>query len=306
MTRMYSNLDQLPESLYSAAIAVGNFDGVHRGHAKLIQRLVDVARSVNGPVLAMTFDPPPQAILVPQRALPKPLTTLARRAELLASLGVDALVAYPTDAKLLALSPQDFFQQIVVGKLHARAMVEGPNFRFGRDRSGGTDLLAELCREHDMQFEIAEATSDADGMLSSTRIRGLLNAGNIEQANRMLTSDYELQGVVSHGAQRGHGLGFPTANLTEIETFIPAAGVYAGSVVLDGSTLPAAVNVGPNPTFDESHSKVEVHIIGWNAPLYGTKLACQLHRRIRDVEKFDTVEALRAQIELDIIACLNS
>lgn len=306
MNRLYSSVDQLPESLYSAALAVGNFDGVHRGHAELVKRLVQAARSINGPAIAMTFDPPPQAILVPQRALPNPLTTISRRAELLAALGVDALIAYPTDAKLLALSPRDFFDQIVVGKIHARAMVEGPNFRFGRDRAGGTDLLAELCRNHDMKFEVAEATTDGEGMVSSTRIRGLLSAGNIEQANAMLTANYELRGLVSQGAQRGRELGFPTANLTEIETFIPGAGVYAGSVQLDDITYPAAINIGTNPTFNDASLKVEVHVIGWDGPLYGTHLTCQLHQRVRDVKKFESLEELRAQIERDIEACQST
>lgn len=304
MAQIISDPQDYPSSLHGAAVAVGNFDGVHRGHARLIAKLIDTAREVGGPAVVLTFDPPPQAVLVPDRPWPAPLTPIARRAELLGALGVEALVAAPTDQGLLSLSAREFFQRIIVDQLRAGAMVEGPNFRFGRDRAGDTRLLAELCQGAGIKFSVAEATQDAEGLISSSRIRGLLAAGDVASANGMLTQPYELTGLVGDGARRGRQLGFPTANLTQIKSLIPAHGVYAGSVQLQSKEFPAAVNIGPNPTFDDEQSKVEVHIIGWEGTLYGQLLSCKLMSRIRDVLKFSSLENLRNQIRKDIAAAL--
>ncbi|MEZ6135951.1 MAG: riboflavin biosynthesis protein RibF [Pirellulaceae bacterium] len=283
---------------------MSNFDGVHRGHARLIAEVVAQADRLQAPTLVMTFDPPPQAILVPADVC-IPLTPIPRRADLLSELGVDMVVAYPTDGQLLSLSARDFFQQIIVNTFHASGMVEGPNFRFGRDRSGGVDLLDELCRHQAISFSVVEAAADATGMISSTRIRGLLADGDIAAANAMLTQSYQLSGIVSPGAQRGRELGFPTANLTDIAAFIPAHGVYAGCVTIAGRRFQAAINIGPNPTFDEAQAKVEVHILGWSGTLYGQSLCCTLTKRIREVRRFASVGDLRAQIEKDVAEVAN-
>jgi riboflavin kinase/FMN adenylyltransferase len=225
---------------------------------------------------------------------------MKRRANLLAELGVDAVFAYPTDAALLSLSPRDFFDQIVVSQFHASGMIEGPNFRFGRDRSGGVELLSQLCQANKMKFSVVEAIADSTGMISSTRIRGLLAKGDVMAANALLTEPYEIGGLVSSGSQRGRELGYPTANLIDIESFVPGHGVYSGSVELAGERYRAAVNIGPTPTFDDDTAKVEVHIIGWSGELYGQKLDCRLEKRIRDVRRFESVEELRQQISEDI------
>ena len=269
MAQILTDLSAVPNSLLHGALAIGNFDGVHRGHAGLIERLVTMARRVSGPALILTFDPPPQAILVPQRKLAQPLSTIERRGELVGALGVDALIAYPTDKNLLGLTARDFFQQIVVQRLKARGMVEGPNFRFGRDRAGDTTLLAELCQQQAMVFEVAQAAQSGEAMISSSRIRACLTAGDVEGANAMLTQPYQIEGLVSPGAQRGRDLGFPTANLTQVQSFVPAAGVYAGMVDVDGVAHRAAINVGPFLTFGEEDLKVEVHLVGWQGDLYG-------------------------------------
>jgi riboflavin kinase/FMN adenylyltransferase len=255
----------------------------------------------------MTFDPPPAALLFPQRPLTPPLTTIERRAELLFDLGVDALVAYPTDSYLLLLTAEQFFQQKLVNVFHARAVVEGPNFRFGRDRSGDVENLRTMCETVDIAFDVAEPASDDLGLISSTRIRQLLAAGELEQANAHLTHPYSLSGKVVKGAQRGRQLGFPTANLDQIKTLVPAPGVYSGWVNLNGSSLPAAINVGPNPTFDESHNKVEVHIINYaGAALYDQTLQVALATKIRDIQKFSSVDKLQLQLAADIRQCQQS
>lgn len=306
MAHIFTGLDEFPQSLRGGAVAVGNFDGVHRGHACLIQELLASAQAVKGPAIVLTFDPPPVAVLVPSAPPSPPLTSIQRRAELLGLLGVDVLIAYPTDRELLKLNPQEFFDQVILKRIGARAMVEGPNFRFGRDRLGDTRILGQLCRGAGTELRVVPATSDDSGsMISSTRIRELLSGGAVDRANLMLTRPYRIDGIVTKGAQRGRELGFPTANLENLSCFLPGHGVYAGSVHLQGADRPAAIHIGPNPTFGERHAKVEVHVIGWSGNIYGERLACNLIKKVRDVRQFDSAQELKMQLRDDVAACAN-
>lgn len=304
MAQLLDSLQDFPDSLRGGAVAVGNFDGVHLGHARLVRELIGQAHSVGGPSIVLTFDPPPVAILVPERTPSPPLTSLRRRAELLGFLGVDVLVAYPTDRELLNLSAEAFFAEKIVDCLGAKAMVEGPNFRFGKDRAGDTQLLQNLCRDAGLQLSIVQAREDATGsMISSTRVRQLLTEGNIVAANSMLTRPYRVEGIVTKGAQRGRQLGFPTANLESIGCLLPKHGVYAGQTSIEGRDYAVAVNIGPNPTFGEQQDKVEMHVIGWSGAVYGERLFCTLWDRVRDIRRFGSADALREQLQADIHVC---
>jgi riboflavin kinase/FMN adenylyltransferase len=201
---------------------------------------------------------------------------------------------------LLDLTPIQFYDQVLVQRLGMRAMVEGDNFRFGKDRAGDVRLLSEICQRDEIRFEVAASIADQHGLVSSSRIRKLLTEGNVSQANTMLTRPYRISGLVSRGAGRGAGLGFPTANLANIKTLIPGHGVYAATVELDGKPYAAAINIGPNPTFGEMQSKVEVHIVGWQKDLYGQSLDCNLLEKVRDVVRFENVSQLLNQIQLDV------
>ena len=281
-------------------MAVGNFDGVHLGHAKIIERLLAVAKRVNGPAVVFTFDPHPVRLLRAQQA-PPPLTWTERKATLLGELGVDHVIAYPTDEALLQLTPEEFFEQIVNGRLSARAMVEGPNFYFGRDRRGNIERLKEFCSQADIMLEVVEQVTIGGEYVSSSRVRKLIEQGQVEEADRLLTRPYRLRGMVTHGASRGHRLGFPTANLNAIDTLLPAAGVYAGRALLaDGARCPAAINIGANPTFADPSLKVEVHLIDWQGALYGEPLEVDILARLREIQRFDGIEALKAQLNNDI------
>jgi riboflavin kinase/FMN adenylyltransferase len=294
------DLSDWPSGLRQGAVAIGNFDGVHLGHARIIERLLAVAKHVNGPAVVFTFDPHPVRLLRPQHA-PPPLTWTERKAELLGEIGVDHVIAYPTDEALLRLAPEEFFEQIVRGRLAARAMVEGPNFYFGRDRRGNIERLKELCSQADMMLEVVEPITIAGEYVSSSRVRKLIESGQVEEADRLLTRPYRLRGMVIHGASRGHRIGFPTANLNAIDTLLPAAGVYAGRALLaDGARCPSAINVGANPTFADQSHKVEVHLIDWQGALYGEPLEVDFLARLRDIQRFDGVEALKAQLHKDI------
>lgn len=282
-------------------LSIGNFDGVHRGHAVLLERLIQRAKENGLPSVVLTFDPPPVRILAPQQCPPQ-LTTPQQKAELIGKSGVDAVVLYPTDRALLELSPEDFFEQIVVQQLSASGMVEGPNFCFGRDRAGNTDVLEELCREWGLSLDIVRPAERDGRIVSSSEIRRALGAGQIEEANAMLGRAYELAGRVGSGAGRGRSLGFPTANLIGVETMLPGDGVYAGRAHVKEQAYSAAVHLGPNPTFTDGERKLEVHVIGFSGDLYGQSLKVELLSRLRDVRRFDSEQAIRTQIAADVVA----
>jgi riboflavin kinase/FMN adenylyltransferase len=292
-------LTALPESLRHGAVAIGNFDGVHLGHARIVERLLAAAKKVNGPALVFTFDPHPVRLLRPAEA-PPPLTWTERKAELLAELGVDALVAYPTDELLLQLSPREFFEQIVRQALDARAMVEGPNFFFGHHRAGTIDVLRSLTSEAGISLDVVEPYQLGDEYVSSSRVRRLIAAGEVQTAAKLLTQPYRIRGMVTHGAGRGAKLGFPTANVDAIDTLLPAMGVYAARAHVQGASWPAAVNIGPNPTFGEHAFKVEGHLLDFTGTLYGQPLEVDFLARLRGVQSFPSVPALLAQLEQDV------
>ena len=299
--KLIRDLAMLPAELRSGAVAIGNFDGVHLGHARIVERLIAQALRVGGPALVFTFDPHPVRLLRPAEA-PPPLTWTDRKAELLVELGVDSMIAYPTDQELLNLSAREFFDQIVIGKLGAKAMVEGPNFYFGRGRTGTIEVLRDFTEAAGIRLEVVEPVAVEGEFVSSSRVRRLLHEGQVEAACHMLTRPYRIRGMVTHGAARGAKIGFPTANLNAIDTLLPAVGVYGGLAHFEGSHYPAAINLGSNPTFGEQALKVEVHLIGFEGSLYGQPLEVDFLGRLRDTRPFSGVEALQNQLKQDIAA----
>jgi riboflavin kinase/FMN adenylyltransferase len=292
---------EVPERWRGAFLAVGNFDGVHCGHAHLVDRLRARAEAVGAPALALTFDPPPAAVLRPERA-PVPLTWTARKAALLRQAGATEVGVFRTGPWLLGLTAREFFDRVVLGQFSARGMVEGPTFGFGRDRGGDARLLASWCAEAGLDFEIASPTELDGQIVSSSRIRRALAEGLADEAARLLGRPHRLRGEVVRGAGRGAGLGFPTANLAGLEVQVPADGVYAALARLDdgGAAHPAALHIGPNATFGERARTVEVHLIDFSGDLYGRTLDVDLLKRLRPTLKFDGVEPLKAQMRADI------
>ena len=291
----------VPDPYRGAFLAVGNFDGVHRGHARLIARLRANADAVGVPAVALTFDPHPVAVLRPNQA-PAPLVWTERKVALLKDAGATEVGVFRTGPWLLGLTAREFFDRIIVGRFEAQGMVEGPNFAFGRDRGGDAALLADWCARSGLALEVVEPT-DFDGeMVSSSRIRRLLAEGQVQVAARLLGRPYRLRGVVGHGAARGRGLGFPTANLDGIDTMIPDNGVYAALAFLDGQgpPRPTASHIGPNVTFGEQVRKVESHLIDFDGDLYGRTLELEFLSRLRATRKFDGLDDLLAQIKTDV------
>ena len=287
------------EHYTGGVLSIGNFDGVHRGHQQMLSSLVKRAQSTGVKAVVMTFEPHPIALLAPDRVPPR-LTTLEHKAELLGQCGVDVMIAYPTDRDLLNLTPDEFFSQIVQQKINATGLVEGPNFCFGKDRTGDVDQLRSLCENAEITLSIVDAVTEGSAIVSSSVIRRAIESGRLAEAVEMLGHPYQVTGVVETGARRGRSLGFATANLTGIETMLPAIGVYAGRVVLEGVVHPAAVHLGPNPTFGENEQKLEVHILDFDGDLYGQSLSVGLLARVRDTMQFSDVSTLQSQLQEDI------
>jgi len=298
---LFHDIAALPDNLRGGAVSIGNFDGVHRGHARIVERLVARAREVGGPSLVFTFDPHPVRLLRPNHA-PPPLTWTDRKAQLLAELGVDGILAYPTDLELLGLPAADFFRRIVIDQLQARAMVEGPNFFFGHDRQGNVTTLASLSAASGVQLEIVEPMEIDGRIVSSSRVRQSIAAGLVDEARHCLTRPYRIRGMVTHGAKRGAKLGFPTANIEAVDTLVPGPGVYAGRAIIGTAIWPAAIHIGPIPTFGDHSHKVEVHLIGFDGSLYGSPLEVDFLSRLRDVRPFANVEELKTQLRHDVAA----
>ena len=296
---IFRQLDSLPAHLRGGALAIGNFDGVHLGHAAIFQALKKRASQYGAAATVFTFDPHPVRLLRPEQ-VPPPLTWTDRKAELLAEQGIDAVIAYPTDKALLALSAQEFFEKIVCARMGARGMVEGENFYFGRNREGDIPLLGALCSAANVDLEIVPPVVLEGKTVSSSRIRTALSEGNITTATQMLTQPYRLRGMVTHGAGRGATLGFPTANLEAIDTILPADGVYAGVGHAGNQKWAAAIHIGPNPTFGEMHKKVEVHFLDCSETLYGRALEVDFGMRLRDTGTFESTELLTDQVAHDI------
>lgn len=279
--------------------SIGNFDGVHRGHQAMLNTLISRAHSEGVPAIAVTFDPHPIALLKPD-ATPPGLTTIEYRAELLGRYGVDVTLVLPTDRQLLSLTAEEFFDSILRQQLKVKGLVEGPNFFFGRNRSGNITVLKGYCQTYGLSFDVVPPVTVDEQLVSSSVIRSLIEAGDIAHAVRLLGHAYRLTGIVEHGAERGRTIGFPTANLQAVKTLVPANGVYSGWGFAPGGRYPAAIHIGPNPTFGEAGQKVEVHLLDFQGDLYGQSLSVDFHDRVRDVRRFESVEELRCQLVRDV------
>lgn len=285
-----------------SAVTVGNFDGVHLGHRALIETTVRWAKRLGGPAVAVTFDPPPYQVLFPDSPPRPPLTALEERSRLLHEAGADAVAVLRTNSELLALSPEDFFQKVILRRLGAKAVVEGYNFRFGCNRVGNTATLRSLCSAAEVRFEEVAPFEVAGEAVSSSRVRTAINGGNVALAATLLGRRYSIAGTVIEGAKRGRTIGFPTANLGDVPTVIPGNGVYAVRARSNNQWWPAAANVGPNPTFGEDARKIEVHLIGFTSDLYGTKLDVEFVEKLRDTRLFVGIAELTEQLKRDIDA----
>jgi riboflavin kinase / FMN adenylyltransferase len=312
--RRWHGLDEVPDDWGSSVITIGVFDGVHRGHQRIVARAVELAQADAGyggdrrlPVVAVTFDPHPDEIVRPG-SHPPFLSTTRRRAALLGGLGVDAVCLVPFTYQFSQLGPDEFVRTVLSDRLHAAAVVVGADFRFGHKAAGDVPLLATLGEKYDFSTEGVPLLADDGVTISSTYIRERLEAGDVATAAKELGRPHRVEGIVYRGHMRGRQLGFPTANLeSPPHTAIPGDGIYAGWLIrldADGAAVerwPAAISVGPNATFGEAERTVEAYALDRDdLDLYGTHVAIDFITRLRGTERFDSVEDLVGQMHRDV------
>ena len=292
----------LPERFRGGVAALGNFDGFHAGHQAVVGRALALAREREVPALVVSFDPHPARLFQPQLP-PFALTLMTQRLDLLAAFGVDAAVMIPFTRELAALSAATFVEQWLVRRLGLSGVVTGGDFTFGEARSGTTAQLADLGDSHGFTAEVVAPVTDAGGVISSTRVRAALRAAEPADAAALLTRPFTLRGTVEHGAKLGRTLGFPTANQRLGDYVRPAYGVYAVMVRLPGGKRVGGVaNLGIRPMIEPTTELLETWIIDWDGDLYGKVIEVELVAYLRPEMKLDGLEALKAQIAMDVAA----
>jgi riboflavin kinase/FMN adenylyltransferase len=298
----WRGIDEVPASWGRCVLTIGVFDGVHRGHQTLIREAVSTGRTLGLPTVLMTFDPHPAEVVRPG-SHPALLTTLRRRAELVAELGVDAFLVLPFSVALSQVSAEEFVHDVIVDRLHAASVVVGENFRFGHRGAGSVELLRELGPQWGFTVNGIALVTEPDAVtVTSTYVRSCVAAGDVIAATEALGRPHRVEGFVVHGDGRGGSqLGYPTANLDAVpHAAIPADGIYAGWFLLGTRRSPAAISIGTNPTFSGREQTVEAFVIDEGGNFYGRRVGFDFVERLRDTERFDSVHDLIAQIDADV------
>jgi riboflavin kinase/FMN adenylyltransferase len=289
----------VPERFRGGIVALGNFDGFHKGHQAVVARAVHRARAERRPVLVATFDPHPVRHFKPDLP-PFRLTTLDQRQRLFAAAGADAMIVFRFDGELAAVMAPDFVTDYLASRIGAAGVVTGEDFTFGKGRGGNVETLMFLGRANQMSVDAVAPVVEDGEAVSSSRIRSALQAGDCETAARLLTRPYAIEGVVEHGDKRGRTLGYPTANIPLANYLRPRFGVYAVRGRLeDGRVLEGAANLGTRPTFDPPKELLEPYFFDFDGDLYGRTVEVELVSFLRDEARFDSLDALKAQMAAD-------
>lgn len=290
-----------PDPQPRAVVTVGSFDGLHVGHRAVIEKVRSIAKDAGGTSVVVTFDPHPRQVIDPATAPPL-LSSLAEKTTALERIGVDVLAVVPFTNDLRQLSPEAFVERFLLDHVGAQTVVLGYDHGFGKDRSGDLDTVKALAARRGFEVVSVPPTLLDGSPVSSTRVRGHIDLGEMEAATKLLGEPYPVSGRVEQGDGRGRQIGFPTANLAlESTKLLPPDGVYAGRADADGiERWPAVVNLGTRPTFDGRGRRFEAHLIGYSGDLYGKDLTIAIESRLRPERKFDGVEQLKAQITEDI------
>jgi riboflavin kinase/FMN adenylyltransferase len=291
--------DDPPLRWHHPVLALGNFDGLHRGHMKIIDRVRRNAGERGGTPAAMTFEPHPPRVLRPDKAPPL-LMTKDQKIEALTRSGMQGVAVVGFTLELSKWDPETFVRNVLVEWLHVVEVWVGANFLFGHDRAGNFSVLRSLGARYGFRAEKIDPVRYKDFVVSSTRIRRLLGEGRVDEAAALLGHHYFIDGTVTRGAGRGRELGFPTANLATCNELVPPAGVYATTVTIDNIVYPSITNIGMRPTFgDVDRPIIETHVFEMSRDLYDSSLRLSFVQRLRDERAFPDVDALRAQIDAD-------
>jgi riboflavin kinase/FMN adenylyltransferase len=279
-------------------LALGNFDGLHRGHLKIIERVKRGAAEHGGTPMAMTFDPHPPRVVRPDKAPPL-LMTKTQRLEALHRAGIACVAVVRFTHELSEWAPETFVRTVLADWLRVSEVWVGANFLFGHGRSGNFSLLRTLGQQHGFRADKIDPVRYKDFVVSSTRIRRLVGEARMDEAGALLGHPYFLDGTVVEGRKRGQTIGFPTANMATENELIPPHGVYATTMTIDGIVHGGLTNIGVRPTFNETEPTIETHLLRYSGDLYGRRVRLSFVQRLRDERRFDNVDALRAQIEAD-------
>jgi riboflavin kinase/FMN adenylyltransferase len=280
-------------------LALGNFDGLHRGHVKIIERVNRRAGERGATSVVMTFDPHPPRVVRPDKAPPL-IMTKAQRLEALAAAGVQGTAVVRFTRELSQWDPETFVRAVLADWLRVAEVWVGANFLFGRDRAGNFSTLRALGARYGFRAEKIDPVRYREFVVSSTRIRRLIGEGRVDEAGALLGHPYFIDGTVVEGARRGRSIGFPTANLETANELVPPNGVYATTAQFNAVIHPAVTNIGVRPTFgDVTRSVIETHVLGFDRDLYGSAMRLGFVQRLRDERAFESVDQLRAQIDAD-------
>jgi riboflavin kinase/FMN adenylyltransferase len=296
--RLWFPDDTRPAWLVHPVVALGNFDGLHRGHLKILERVRHAAAERAGTPMVVTFDPHPSQVVRPDKAPPL-LMTLDQRVAALGAAGIRYVAVVRFTEALSTWSPETFAERVLVDWLRVGEVCVGANFLFGHQRAGNFNGLRVLGQRFGFRAEMVDPVHYKDFVVSSTRIRRLVGEGRVDEAGALMGHPYAIVGIVVEGRRRGRELGFPTANLQTTNALLPAHGVYATNLIVDGVVRPGLTNIGVRPTFAEGGVTVETHLLDFDGDLYGRQVELSFVQRLRDERAFADVDALREQLEAD-------
>jgi len=284
-------------------LTVGTFDGVHLGHRKIIARLIDLAKAINGESVIFTFDPHPRKIVAPAESNLRLLTTLDEKIELFEQSGIDHLIVYPFTPEFAQLTYEQFVEQILVGQIHTKSLVVGYDHKFGKGRQGDFEFLKECADRHEFQIEKLDVLLVNESNVSSTKIREAIQIGDFDTANAFLGYSFVLHGTVVEGQKLGRQIQFPTANIeaSDPDKIIPGYGVYAVQAKVQNKTYRGMLNIGSRPTVNRNadHRSIEVHLFDFDSDIYGEHLELIFFRKLREEQKFESLDALKEQLARD-------
>ena len=297
---VFFNIQELPE-FRKAVLTIGTFDGVHKGHRAILQEVVNHAKSVKGESVLLTFEPHPRKLLFPDQPLGI-ITPLHQKLQLITDAGIQHVVVVPFTREFANLSAQEYIENFMVGVFHPHSIIIGYDHRFGHDRKGDIQLLEKM--EQDYGYELIEIPEQLidDAAVSSTKIRNAITEGKMEEATHMLGRNYSFSGRVMHGNKLGRTLGYPTANLKpeEKEQIIPALGIYAIQATYKGSQYNGMMSIGYNPTVtDKKELRIEANLFDFDKEIYGEIIEVIFFKKLRDEQKFDSLDALKEQLHKD-------
>lgn len=280
-------------------LTIGNYDGVHVGHQRIIKRVVKKAREISGTPMLMSFYPHPHSILKPDSYI-RLITPPHIKERLVEESGIEVMFEIPFDDDLRSIPPESFIEDILIGRIGVAGVIVGYDFRFGRGGAGDDKMLIEYAHKRGFYFDVVGAITLDEEKIGSNRIRMLIMDGDVKKANELLGRPHMIEGIVVHGVNRGKIMGFPTINFETVFELIPGNGVYITEVEFDGKKWPSVTNIGYNPTFDGNKLMVETHILDFGGDLYDREIVIYFHERIRAEQKFKDMADLMAQIGRDV------